>query len=231
MTPEQRSHFERYGWMHWPGALDRARIGSVRDLALAELKRLGIGSGKGARNPFKDLPVFQQINKLSGLVSVPELRARITAPHILSAMRELAGVELSQADDAQLLLSPPRQGEWTLQRLNWHTDVSASHNRLPGIQVFAMIDDVLPQGGGTLVISGSHGGSARLNVAGDLREILRRDTDPRNALAACGLSIMEMTGRAGDVYLMDMRVLHAPAVNASTRPRVMATARYLASQT
>ena len=174
--------------------------------------------------------MFQQINKLPGLVSVPELRARIAAPHILSAMRQLAEVELSPAD-AQLLLSPPRQGEWTLQRLNWHTDVSASHNRLPGIQVFAMIDDVLPQGGGTLVISGSHGGSARLNVAGDLREILRRDTDSRNALAACGLSIMEMTGRAGDVYLMDMRVLHAPAVNASTRPRVMATARYLASQT
>ncbi len=36
-----------------------------------------------------------------------------------------------------------------------------------------------------------------------------------------------MTGTAGDVYLMDMRILHAPSVNATTRARLVVTGRYL----
>jgi ectoine hydroxylase-related dioxygenase (phytanoyl-CoA dioxygenase family) len=34
-----------------------------------------------------------------------------------------------------------------------------------------------------------------------------------------------MCGRAGDVFLMDMRVLHTPSVNATKQPRMMATTR------
>lgn len=41
------------------------------------------------------------------------------------------------------------------------------------------------------------------------------------------LRLVEMCGRAGDVYLMDMRVLHTPSANAAARPRLMATTRFL----
>src|SRR5207248_2591156 len=40
------------------------------------------------------------------------------------------------------------------------------------------------------------------------------------------LSIVEMTGVPGDVWLMDLRVLHVGAPNAAGRPRMMLTFRY-----
>jgi hypothetical protein len=41
------------------------------------------------------------------------------------------------------------------------------------------------------------------------------------------IQIVELSGRAGDVYLMDLRVLHSPSINASRNIRMMATNRYL----
>jgi hypothetical protein len=35
-----------------------------------------------------------------------------------------------------------------------------------------------------------------------------------------------MSGRAGDVYLMDMRLLHTPSINSTNKVRMMATVRY-----
>jgi hypothetical protein len=35
-----------------------------------------------------------------------------------------------------------------------------------------------------------------------------------------------MSGRAGDVFLMDMRALHTPSVNSTTHMRMMATCRF-----
>jgi ectoine hydroxylase-related dioxygenase (phytanoyl-CoA dioxygenase family) len=42
-----------------------------------------------------------------------------------------------------------------------------------------------------------------------------------------GIAIVEMPGRAGDVYLMDMRLLHTPSINATKNVRMMATTRFL----
>ena len=48
----------------------------------------------------------------------------------------------------------------------------------------------------------------------------------QRALDEYGLSIIEMSGKAGDVYLMDMRLLHTPSINATKNIRMMATARF-----
>jgi hypothetical protein len=41
------------------------------------------------------------------------------------------------------------------------------------------------------------------------------------------LKLIEMIGKPGDVFLMDLRVVHAAAPNAFTIPRIMLTQRYL----
>lgn len=41
-----------------------------------------------------------------------------------------------------------------------------------------------------------------------------------------GIDIIEMSGRAGDVFLMDLRVLHTPSVNSTKNVRMMATTRF-----
>jgi hypothetical protein len=39
-----------------------------------------------------------------------------------------------------------------------------------------------------------------------------------------------MTGAEGDAWLMDLRLLHSAAPNASVKPRMMATWRYLRAE-
>ena len=44
-------------------------------------------------------------------------------------------------------------------------------------------------------------------------------------LQELGIALVEMSGRAGDVFLMDMRVLHTPSINSTANVRMMATSR------
>jgi hypothetical protein len=46
-------------------------------------------------------------------------------------------------------------------------------------------------------------------------------------VAGSELRVVEMCGEPGDVVLMDMRVLHAPAPNALRVPRIMITQRFM----
>lgn len=41
------------------------------------------------------------------------------------------------------------------------------------------------------------------------------------------VSLVEMAGQAGDLFLMDMRVLHTPTLNTRSQPRLMATGRFM----
>ena len=129
----------------------------------------------------------------------------------------------------QLLLSPPQQGAWRLEGLNWHVDAVADPpGRLPGIQAFFLIDDVAPHVGATLALAGSHRAAAQRGADGvSLREALRSTADRAARLQALGVDVVEMSGRAGDVYLMDMRLLHTPSINATRQMRLMATTRCL----
>lgn len=148
-----------------------------------------------------------------------------------------------------LLFTLPNASTWTVPRSIWHVDLP----RLPlagapGIQAFVFLDDVPPAGGGTLVVTGSH---RLLNDRGFLRsrQIKRslkrtpwfaalfadRAADRRRFLlpgARVGdveVQAVELHGKAGDVALTDLRLLHTLAPNASAQPRLMLTQRYLSA--
>ncbi|MNW05772.1 hypothetical protein D3C71_2020730 [compost metagenome] len=55
---------------------------------------------------------------------------------------------------------------------------------------------------------------------------MKMPVDLDAVLSASDTEIIEMSGRAGDVFLMDMRVLHTPSVNSTSRIRMMATTRF-----
>lgn len=223
MTPEQA--FRDRGVVVSRGALSRSHVEPIARHVLAELKRLRIwAGGKPLSKRLDGIPTFQQVTKLAELVKYPGLPERIAPPSLLALMAQLTDAPLIAARDAQLLLSLPNQGTWSTSGLNWHVDLASATGRLTGIQIFLLLDDVSPRGGATLALAGSHRSTdkrARAEVRGWL------DAADDTNLAHAGLSIVEMTGSAGDVYLMDMRVLHSPSINASSRPRLMATARYL----
>jgi hypothetical protein len=231
MQIAQLEAFQQHGYLRLEAFHPRKKMQDIKRHILDDLKRLKAWTpGKGLPSQIRTLPMFQQIGKLSAMVKVPGLHEALMTPELRADMARLAGRALPAQEGTQLLLSPPHQGAWTLERLNWHVDVTARPpDRLPGVQAFMLIDDVAPQGGGTLVLAGSHKAHARPGAPASLREALKQIAPPalKTRLEALGVSIVEMSGQAGDVYLMDMRLLHTPSINATKHLRMMATARCL----
>ncbi|MGM8226614.1 phytanoyl-CoA dioxygenase family protein [Cellvibrio sp. ARAG 10.3] len=229
MTTEQEKAFREKGCIYIPGALEKNVVQPVKDHVLKELKGLNIWStGRVLSQKLKGVPVFQQTGKLGQLISYPGLNEKLVSQELYSDMCILAGASL-QAQTGQLLISLPHQIAWTLEGLNWHRDISKSPLRgIPGVQVFVLLDTVAVNGGATLALVGSH----KLKNQSQTKEVISvltsHSANHSVNIGGIELSIMEMLGRPGDVYLMDMRVLHTPSINATRNVRLMATARYFA---
>jgi len=228
MTPEQEALFREQGCLYVQGALGKDVVQPVKAHVLNELKRLKIWStGRALSSRLKGVPIFQQIGKLGQLICYPGLKDRLVSRELYSSMRRLAGVNLATGQEAQLLISLPHQGDWTLEGLNWHRDISHSKPALvPGIQVFVLIDDLLPRGGATLALAGSPRLKDQSQVKQSMDELIKVGAGRRVPVDGIEVSILEMAGRAGDVYLMDMRLLHTPSINSTKNVRMMATTRY-----
>lgn len=220
------------------GLVSRALTTQVKDLIDSELSRLKYRvNGKYTSSKLQEMPIFQQSGYLSGQVQVGTELEKLFTSELFKLMTELSESNLKPAHPhPQLLLSLPNKEEWSLKNLNWHLDYKNSRmDILPGIQPFVLIDDLLSQGGATLALAGSH----RLhkvklgqNAHGVLRENRGFNENPEKFLEPqpifdVPVRIVEMSGKAGDVFLMDLRVLHTPSVNSQRRPRMMTTNRFL----
>jgi ectoine hydroxylase-related dioxygenase (phytanoyl-CoA dioxygenase family) len=230
MTPQQQALFNAQGYLLLRGAIPGKNLKKAREDILAELKRLKLwGSGKRLAAMSKTMSPFQETVKISSSVKCEHVYEHLLPDPVTALLPALAGRDVTLAHQ-QLLISLPNQGAWSLAGLNWHTDVAPSFaDVVPGIQAFILIDDVKSHGGGTLALAGSHRFNRGNNLRANACQILRAGGDVTQL--GPELSIVEMSGEAGDVYLMDMRVLHAPSTNATPRVRMMATLRYLGKDT
>ena len=146
----------------------------------------------------------------------------------------------------QLLFTLPNAGEWALPG-GWHADSPRlADGSCPGVQLFACLDHMVPRGGGTLLIEGSHRlfDLGRIVRGKEYTSLVRNDPFVSRLIAEAGrpwgdrplprgtsegveLAVIEAVGAPGDAYLCDMRVLHTGATNASNRPRMMVTDRFM----
>lgn len=144
-----------------------------------------------------------------------------------------------------LLFTLPQNNPWKMLP-GWHTDAPRQpHTENSGVQMFTFLDTVLPRGGGTLVVSGSHRlvNEGKLISSKDITTRLKKydyfqvllskkQPNPEKFLTTAGkadgvdLQVVELHGNPCDVILMDLRVLHTLSTNTANRPRVMATQRY-----
>ncbi|HIG39678.1 MAG: phytanoyl-CoA dioxygenase family protein [bacterium] len=150
-------------------------------------------------------------------------------------------------NNPQVLFTLPNASRWTVPYQIWHLDIP----RLPlgksvGIQMFTFLNSVSPGGGGTLIVAGSHqllnNGKfirsrqvkKRLKKHPYFRDLMSKDFPQRGEfLKKTGqvgdveLQVAELWGDPGDIYLVDMRMLHTLAPNASNIPRIMLTQRFI----
>lgn len=144
---------------------------------------------------------------------------------------------------------------WLVPSSIWHFDhYYPVRGVISGINVFLLIDDVAPGGGGTTVVRNSPRLMDRLLNSGvkftkiseqnrgflsshpwlsGLKVPKRAWNEDRNArymdidtdLDGIPARVEELTGSAGDVFVCHPALLHAPAMNVSDRPRLMRTQR------
>ena len=230
MTPEQKTLFREQGILYIRAALDNSLTQPVKTHVLNELKRLKIwAAGRSLSQRFKGVPIFQQTGKLGQLIHYPHLSERLISQALHAAMYQLTGVTLSSGQEAQLLISLPHRADWALDGLNWHRDIAQPQGgRSPGVQTFILLDDLSAKGGATLALAGSHRLKNQAQAKAGISQLMNGDARRSVSVDGTALSLVEMTGRAGDVYLMDMRLLHTPSINATKRVRLMATTRHFA---
>lgn len=151
---------------------------------------------------------------------------------------------------AQILLTFPTPGPWVMPNA-WHVDggFDAPVWPPPAIRMFSFFDTVAAEGGGTLLLEGSHrlverymatnvtpipgnsvtwGRFMRHHPA--LADLHRQHSSaaPRRDLVGASIDVdgievrpVEVIGRPGDLYLAHFYVLHSGAPNVSDRPRQM----------
>jgi ectoine hydroxylase-related dioxygenase (phytanoyl-CoA dioxygenase family) len=227
LSSAQRHFFREKGYLRLERAVSQAQLRPLQNRIAKELSRRGMGaSGRGMWRSIYELPVFQQVAKLSQLITLPDLEAQVIPLSVATAINALTTKRVISRL-SQLLISPPKQGDWSLDNLNWHTDVSASDDaQIPGIQAFVLVEDVEKRGGATLILSGSHLQTSNARTNSRIRDALGKGREGEAILKELNLSIVELYGNSGDVYLMDMRVLHTPSVNSSKQLRIVATIRF-----
>ncbi len=242
LSSEQIETFSRDGVLRLDGLLRPGAIGPAREAVLGQLGRLGLWDGARWTLPQdgRRVKVAREIGHRHAAVE-----ALIEEPSILALVDDL--LESRAFDRAvykrpQILFSLPDALAWSLPG-GWHTDSPrlASGERL-GVQVFTFLEPVEARGGGTVVVAGSHRllNDGKSRVPREVNRALRQEAFfrplygqaggaelPSGSVGEVPLRVVELTGQPGDVWVMDLRVLHAAAPNATDRPRVMVTHRFL----
>lgn len=246
LTAQQKQTFAQDGLLHLPGLIDTDLVTKVRVLLWRHLESRLIcrdDPGSWPRGLVSKLQAVSAHHSVQDLCVDSVWRV---AGDLLGA-QSLAG---TSAQLVQLLVSFPDADNWQVPAKMWHLDIPRLTDgaRRPGVQPFFFLDEVAPGGGGTVVVAGSHRllvGQGQRIASADVKVALAKrydwfadlmnksDTDRDRFLQVGGnaddvpVRVVELTGKPGDVVLMDMRALHAPAPNASGQPRLMATARLI----
>ena len=251
LTPEQRAEFADRGVLKLAGLIPAETVRRAREAVLVPLAELGLWRDGAWRLDALPRPAWPATGlKTSKAIGNkrPEIEALVEGADLLAAVHQLLDghrFDRRVFKRPQVLFTLPNIDVWRLPQ-GWHADGPRFASGVsPGVQLFGCLDEVLPGGGGTTVVAGSHrlaNGEGRFLRARDLTQILRREPFFRELMAGRGgedgvlpkarigdvpIEVLECTGAPGDAWLVDLRILHTGAPNAADRPRMMFTHRFM----
>lgn len=249
-TTTERETFAVHGLIKRKNFLPPEKLANARQVIFQHLKQEGIWRNGG----WSLDKATQSAAPTSGMALLKPLWRHQTMIDLASGEAPAAASALVNGRPVfpmgihpTLLFTLPNATTWTVPYKDWHLDMPRLPTAgVPGVQIFAFLETVETGGGGTLAVTGSHrlyNGGVRIS-SGDLRKQLKKEryfaelmsnnmTDRLRFVREVGhvgnaeLQVVEMTGEAGDVYFMDLRMFHTIAPNACPVPRIMLTQRYL----
>lgn len=241
LTTRQRDEFHRRGLLCLPAAVPGDDVERMRDRIWHHLQHVhGARPDRPGTWPVGALAHFQSLARTGAFTALA------SAP-VVEAIEALLGRHGWQAPEqwGRPLVTFPDAASWRLPSRGWHRD-SSDRPGDPVLVVFACLAPVEREGGGTLVMAGSHrltgpeGRYAGLRSA-QVRERLAAEhawfqdlftpgAEPDRTARLFGsryevdripLEMTELTGGPGDVFVMHPQSLHAVAPNALGTPRLM----------
>lgn len=254
LTPDQLETFRRDGMLRFDGLLSPEGVARAREVVLRQFEKLGLwrdGAWHIVEKPEWPSAGIKPARDIGH--RHPEVDALVTEPGVMQRVAELTGggaLDETLHPGSQVLASLPNAGRWALPE-SWHVDTPRlPSGQSPGVQIFTFLDDVEPRGGGTLAMAGSHrlfdnrramktrdivrglrGEPFFASLAAERFELADPATPlPLGAVGDVPLKVVELTGRPGDAWLVDLRTLHAGAPNAAEHPRVMVTRRFVRAE-
>ncbi len=248
-STDQREAFQRDGFVYLPRALPADQVDAMRDQMWAILTRHGATSSDPSTWNSGQTQQLQTIRRHD-----PSPAA---SPPVAAALDDTLGrgTWTCKPNWQQALVTYPVPGPWTLPNRVWHLDHPYWHppDRIVAVNLFLLLDDVMPQGGATLVVKGSHRVVARfvptvegltdkkmkpIRLQFDahhewFRDLTRTDDEGRvtrlmdteGDVDGVSVRVTELTGRAGDVVLCHPWLVHAGSPNVLDQPRLMRVAR------
>ncbi|MEM7364903.1 MAG: phytanoyl-CoA dioxygenase family protein [Pseudomonadota bacterium] len=245
---DHKHELSERGLIHIPGVIDPILIQEAKDRIYQTLADQGLNSDNrwakpGASTPWDSVRCTKRLKKNRQLRDV-------ISPEVNEIVITLTGSSEFDTMMAkpQLLYSSPVSDAWTVPHTVWHLDFPRlDSGMLPGVQVFACVDRVEARGGGTLMVSGSHrllndcGAISSKGIKRKLKRLsyfrkLMSPGEPQDRVdfleheeqeLGVPLSVVELTGEPGDIYVTDLRLLHTVAPNVGPRPRMVMTQRYV----
>ena len=250
LTTSQKETFDSRVLIRLEGFLPAEKVARAREVILPALGRQGVwrdGTWRLDELPLSTAPnagatLLKGVKRSQAIVDLVTEEVQQVVAELLEAR-----LALPMTDCPQLLFTLPNAASWTVPHNIWHLDLPRLPDRgIPGVQLFTFLDTVVPGGGGTLVVAGSHRLlneskrisskqlKKRLKREPYFRDLMSKDVvDRHRFIRECSrvgdveLQVVEMHGKPGDVFLMDLRVLHTLAPNAARVPRIMLTQRFL----
>ena len=240
------AHFREHGWMRIHQAFRAEAASAMRDTVWSALTELGIHRHRPATW------IVERSLRLQHLKDDPAFRLVGSKPLFAAIDAVLEGRDYKAPSNwGALFIAFPSHANWGVPTSGWHIDANYASPLWPtgGVKMHALFGDIIPRGGGTQIISGSHrlvhewfkknpprpGGRAT-----DMRKALQShpyirdlhlDTDPDERIArfmehaeevdGIPLQVIENTGETGDVMLLHPLLLHVAAPNKSAEPRFL----------
>lgn len=247
-SPETRAQFLASGVVRLPGLVPAADAAAMADRIWEDCaERHGVLRERP--ETWRRARVFQFQELRRGGAFAPMRSAGLDA--VLDGFFGDIGWVPPRAWGGPLVTFPDGDDAWTVPHRSWHLDILPGQRLDPWptvVRVFALLAPLEAGGAGTLCVAGSHRlaidlvdsrratlRSARLKEAmkraspwiadlcapdggpGRNRRFMEEGTD----LDGLQMRVVEMTGAAGDVFLMHPGVLHTASPNRRQAPRMM----------